>query len=178
MIGTDRSPRVAPAGASFGEALRRHRLAADATQEELAERAELSVRAISDLERGVHRSPRRATARSLARALGLTEDECRDFEALAQPVAGHGGAAADLPLPPTPLVIEGMREWPETGQFVIAGQANPDGTFLMTDDAPERLGFRRGVYQGTIAPDGSVSGSYFEQTQEQSSWEFVAQRSG
>ena len=37
---------------AFGELLRQHRLAAGLTQEELAERARISVRAISDLERG------------------------------------------------------------------------------------------------------------------------------
>jgi transcriptional regulator with XRE-family HTH domain len=42
---------------TFGDLLRRYRLAAGLTQEELAEQAHLSPRAISDLERG------RATAR-------------------------------------------------------------------------------------------------------------------
>ena len=37
-----------------GELVRRHRTAAALSQEALAERAGLSVRAISDLERGVH----------------------------------------------------------------------------------------------------------------------------
>ena len=37
--------------ASFGDLLRGYRVAAGVTQEELAERAGLSVRAISDLER-------------------------------------------------------------------------------------------------------------------------------
>jgi DNA-binding XRE family transcriptional regulator len=41
----------------FGTLLRRYRLAAGLTQEELAERARLSVRAITDLERGARWVP-------------------------------------------------------------------------------------------------------------------------
>ena len=75
-------------------------------------------------------------------------------------------------------VIQGTSSWPETGQFVLAGQVAADGTFLLADDAPERLGFRRGVYQGTIGPDGSVVGTYFEQTQEQTMYPFAGQKTG
>ena len=46
--------------ASFGDLLRRDRLTAGLTQEALAERAGLSVRAISDLERSARRSLYRA----------------------------------------------------------------------------------------------------------------------
>jgi transcriptional regulator with XRE-family HTH domain len=45
------------------------RLPAGLIQEELAEAARVSYRSISDLERGVSRSPRRDTARLLADAL-------------------------------------------------------------------------------------------------------------
>jgi transcriptional regulator with XRE-family HTH domain len=44
---------------SFGVLLRRLRTAAGLTQEELADAAKVSYRSISDLERGVNRSPRR-----------------------------------------------------------------------------------------------------------------------
>ncbi len=56
---------------SFGALLKRYRLATGLTQEELAERAGLSVRAISDLERGLHRSPQKETVNLLADALSL-----------------------------------------------------------------------------------------------------------
>jgi transcriptional regulator with XRE-family HTH domain len=48
--------------------LKHERLAAGLTQEELAERASLSARAISDLERGVKHTPRRQTIELLAAA--------------------------------------------------------------------------------------------------------------
>ncbi|HET6319371.1 MAG TPA: AAA family ATPase, partial [Chloroflexota bacterium] len=60
---------------SFAVLLRRHRAAARLTQEELAERAGLSVRAITDLERGVRRFPYPDTVERLARALQLDVDK-------------------------------------------------------------------------------------------------------
>ena len=45
----------------FGNLLRRYRLAAGMTQDELAERAGLSARGISDLERGARGLPRKDT---------------------------------------------------------------------------------------------------------------------
>jgi transcriptional regulator with XRE-family HTH domain len=57
---------------TFGELLKRHRLAAGLTQEALAERAALSARAVSDLERGVNRAPRRDTVDLLTAALALS----------------------------------------------------------------------------------------------------------
>src|ERR1700674_464884 len=57
---------------TFGEVLKHERLAAGLTQEDLAERASLSARAISDLERGVKQTPRRQTVELLADALRLS----------------------------------------------------------------------------------------------------------
>jgi predicted ATPase/DNA-binding CsgD family transcriptional regulator len=57
--------------ASFAETLRQQRLASGLTQEELAERAGLSVRTISDLERGIKQVPRPSTMRLIVRGLGL-----------------------------------------------------------------------------------------------------------
>jgi tetratricopeptide (TPR) repeat protein/transcriptional regulator with XRE-family HTH domain len=75
---------------SFGDLLRRHRVAAGLTQEELAERAGLSVRAVSDLERGIKSRPHRDTVRLLAEALRLDGPACAAFEA----ARGRGAAAS------------------------------------------------------------------------------------
>jgi predicted ATPase len=61
----------AEADRSFAEILRQYRLAAGLSQEALAERARLSVRGISDLERGARTAPRASTISRLADALGL-----------------------------------------------------------------------------------------------------------
>jgi DNA-binding CsgD family transcriptional regulator/transcriptional regulator with XRE-family HTH domain len=65
---------------SFGALLRHARVAAGLTQEELAERAGLSTRGISDLERGARRTPRRDTLALLAEALQLDEVERRKWQ--------------------------------------------------------------------------------------------------
>lgn len=95
----------------FGELLKRYRLAANLTQEQLAERAGLSVRAISDLERGINRTPRQETLDLLARALALSPHKQTYLLAAARPHAAtaHLHALAtlsrpDMPLPPTRLI--------------------------------------------------------------------------
>ncbi|HCG03201.1 MAG TPA: XRE family transcriptional regulator, partial [Chloroflexi bacterium] len=65
----------------FAVLLRRYRDAAELTQEELAERSGVSVRAISDLERGVKSRPQRATVQLLSHGLGLTDSDRAAFEA-------------------------------------------------------------------------------------------------
>ena len=67
----------------FGELLRNHRLRAALTQEELAQRTGLSVRALGKLESGQTVRPRPVTVRLLAAALGLPESEMTTFVAAA-----------------------------------------------------------------------------------------------
>ena len=96
----------------FGDLVRRHRIAAALSQEALAERAGVSARAISDLERGIHRAPRLETVRMLADALGLDATARGELLDAARPEVTEVGSAARgqfpphaaLPLPPTPLI--------------------------------------------------------------------------
>lgn len=90
----------------FGPHLRRLRLAAGLTQEALAERAEVSPRAISDLERDPERTPRLDTVRLLATALGLDPTEQSGLLAAARPMPPSTPRAdlAALPRPLTPLI--------------------------------------------------------------------------
>ena len=60
--------------AGFGAVLRRHRLTAGLSQEALAERAGLSVRGLSDLERGV-REMSLATLAVVCRKSGTTPNK-------------------------------------------------------------------------------------------------------
>src|ERR1700740_2533183 len=69
---------------SFAGLLRRLRGEAKLTQEELAETAGLSLRAVSDLERGIHRTAGKDTALLLAGALGMTEAAAVLFVAAAR----------------------------------------------------------------------------------------------
>jgi non-specific serine/threonine protein kinase len=100
-------------GPTFGDLLRRYRLAAGLTQEELAERAQISPRAISDLERGQRNRPWRETVDLLATALKLDGAERTRLEAAARrasplaPEATGRRSGGDNPLPrhnlPVPL---------------------------------------------------------------------------
>ena len=83
---------------TFGSLLRRFRLTAGLTQEELAERAGLSTRGVQDLERGVRLVPRAETVRMLADALELDEVARRTLTAAAHPeLAAAPDAACAVP---------------------------------------------------------------------------------
>jgi transcriptional regulator with XRE-family HTH domain len=75
---------VAEPGLSFAALLRQLRAEAQLTQEELAEAADLSPRAVSDLERGIHRTAHKDTAVLLADALGLAGPARERFVAAAR----------------------------------------------------------------------------------------------
>jgi transcriptional regulator with XRE-family HTH domain len=66
----------------FGAELRRQRERARLTQEQLAEKAGLSVNAVSALERGERRRPYPSTVAALAVALGLGDEELRRMRTL------------------------------------------------------------------------------------------------
>jgi transcriptional regulator with XRE-family HTH domain/tetratricopeptide (TPR) repeat protein len=86
----------------FATALRQHRLAAGHSQESLAERAGLSRRGISDLERGLKRAPHLYTVERLADALALDPPQRAAFLAAAR---GQRPAPSSVPrLPALPLV--------------------------------------------------------------------------
>jgi predicted ATPase/DNA-binding XRE family transcriptional regulator len=92
----------------FGEVLRRYRLAAGVTQEELALRAQLSPHAISDLERGARNRPYRETIRLLADALKLSpRDRAALEDAARRPSESNDGTppSSRSPSPPS-------RTWP------------------------------------------------------------------
>lgn len=74
----------------FGSFVRLRRTMAGLTQEELAERAGISVRTVSDLERGVIQHPHPLTARTLAQALELAGDDQTDFLLAAHKPASGG----------------------------------------------------------------------------------------
>jgi predicted ATPase/transcriptional regulator with XRE-family HTH domain len=98
---------------SFGVVLRSLRRDAGLSQEALAERANISWRTISDLERGIKRKPQQETRRLLADALGLSPDDRAQFDAAARGernvtlsiVAVPPPPASDLlPVPLAPLL--------------------------------------------------------------------------
>src|SRR5215470_16913507 len=91
---------------SFGLVLQQYRVAAGLSQEELAERAGLSRRGITDLERGARRSPHPATVRRLAEALRLAEPD-RLSLAVAARAATRTARTSVVPQQPPSVSNEG-----------------------------------------------------------------------
>ncbi|MFD9902822.1 helix-turn-helix domain-containing protein [Streptomyces sp. NPDC059063] len=97
--------------ASFAELLKRHRSRCGLTQQQLADFATLSVRAIRDLESGRVRRPRRESVGLLADALRLSDPERQQLHAaggspvdLRDALLGLPASSAPpaLPVPPAP----------------------------------------------------------------------------
>jgi tetratricopeptide (TPR) repeat protein/transcriptional regulator with XRE-family HTH domain len=109
---------------AFGTLLRRYRRAAGLTQEQLAEHAALSLRSISDLERGVPHVPRKETVALLAEALALAPPDSRAFTAAAHRLAAPAPAIATLPSVATPQFVGRTREL-ATLERHLAGEGPP-----------------------------------------------------
>jgi tetratricopeptide (TPR) repeat protein/DNA-binding XRE family transcriptional regulator len=115
---------------TFGMLLKRYRLASGLTQAELAERAGLSPEAVSALERGVNRAPRKDTVTLLADALALPEQERalleragRQHKAAARPLVLSTPGSPGFQGTPTPLV--GRRQEMSLVQQLVDGILPP-----------------------------------------------------
>jgi predicted ATPase/DNA-binding XRE family transcriptional regulator len=92
-------------GARFGSLLRGFRQAQTLSQETLAERSGLSVRGVSDLERGLKARPHLETVRLLAEGLGLNQADRAALIAAARPAqVSHRIVPSTLPEFPTAII--------------------------------------------------------------------------
>jgi LuxR family maltose regulon positive regulatory protein len=92
--------------ASLGALLRRYRVAAELSQEALAEKAHMSARGISDLERGVRSKPYRGTIGQLADALQLNASERAALEDAARRVRDEAPSLAQREvIPETDILL-------------------------------------------------------------------------
>ncbi|MEU6106474.1 ATP-binding protein [Streptomyces flaveolus] len=89
-----------PVTGGFGTLVHRLRTEAGLSQEELAHAAGVSVRALSDMERGRTRGPQRRTVQALAAVLGLDEAGARELEHTASLGRPRRVRTTDAP-PPT-----------------------------------------------------------------------------
>lgn len=157
----------------FGDLLRRCRLAAELTQEALAERAGLSVRGIQDLERGVRSAPRMDTVRLLADALRLRDDARAAFRAAARKPSSSE-ATGELParrftaLPAQPTSLIGREKIaahvrqellrPDVRLVTLTGPAGTGKTRLavaVASDLHDR--FEHGAVFVDLAPLGDAN---------------------
>ena len=129
---------------TFGTLLREFRDRAGLTQEEVAERAGLSVDAIGLLERGERKRPQRFTVERLAAALPLDPDELARFEAAARRRGvEQRERALELPFPSTPLIgrerdveaVERMLRRPATRLVTLTGPGGSGKTRLAIEVA-------------------------------------------
>ncbi len=136
--------------ATFSELLRQYRRLANLTQEELAERAGISTRSVSDLERGISRAPHTDTVQLLARAFGLTGQERDTFLAVAHPspIPSVVSQTAPLELPPLPTALTSLigREREEAG---IVHLLQREDVRLLTLTGPAGVGKTRLALQVT-----------------------------
>ena len=124
---------------TFAALLRRHRLAAGLTQEALAESAGLSVRGISDLERGVNRAPYVATILRLGDALRLSEEQRAELETSISRRRGSATEHAVLELPEQFTSLLGR----ETEVAAAAHLLRWEGRRLLTLTGPGGVGKTR-----------------------------------
>ncbi|WP_340684089.1 NB-ARC domain-containing protein [Amycolatopsis coloradensis] len=85
------------AATTFKVLLKGYRVRAGLTQEELAEGSGVSVRAISDMERGIAKSPQRRTIEALAAPLSLTDEELTGLQKVARQGRTSTPAPAGIP---------------------------------------------------------------------------------
>ncbi len=152
--------------ACFGYLLRQHRLVSGLTQEELAERSGLSVRAIGDLECGRVLRPLTRTVQMLADGLTLTERDRENFARAAVELPGNAqvsGSAnhAELSLKPGhSLPLTGIGTWGAS----IAARQLPPGLPCFTGRSSElaaldQLLARCDRQSGTLAKVAAISGT-------------------
>jgi transcriptional regulator with XRE-family HTH domain len=133
-------------GLDFGGLLRRLRDEAGLTQDELAEAAQVSQRAISDLERGINRTARKETALLLAEALGLDGPARELFIAAARGRAPVGEVlAARQGRPPRAFAAAATRGLPrDTAAFI--GREAELARLVGAIDGPSGNGGAMGIH--------------------------------
>ena len=140
----------------LGRMLRRYRTSAALTQEELAERAGVSVRTLSDVERGLRGSVHPGTAERLADALGLREAERRRFEAAARSRRGPPRSAG-APVPGVPALLPPMIGRDDEREALVSAFTT-GGVRLLTVTGPGGVGKTRLGIDVAEAVTGSYGG--------------------
>jgi predicted ATPase/transcriptional regulator with XRE-family HTH domain len=148
---------------SLAALLKRDRLATGLTQEELAERAKVSVRAISDLERGVRQAPHKDTLTLLIAAMGLSAEDAEQLRdaarrthsrrtaAPAAAVAGKRAGAALTEIPTSLTALIGR----EHEEGVIVHALTATDIRLLTLTGPAGIGKTRLAEQVALNMQGA-----------------------
>jgi predicted ATPase/DNA-binding XRE family transcriptional regulator len=140
---------------TLGVALKNLRAAAGMTQEELADRAGISARTVSDVERGLRIVVHSDTARRLASALGLGKQDRARFDAIARGLVVNTQPPGDLPTPPTRL----LGRAPEL-ESITARLQDPD-VRLLTLTGPGGIGKTRLALEAAVQVRALFGGGVF-----------------
>jgi transcriptional regulator with XRE-family HTH domain len=143
---------------SFGDLLRSLRHAANLSQEELAQRAHLSVKAVGALERGERLRPYPNTVRALAEALGASsEARTALMDSAARRDAGSGDSGGDAsPARPAPVERAVPLTPTEAEQQAAAWEIYVE---LVTRTAVVELGDGQGTLREALASLHSLFGA-------------------
>ncbi|WP_176984744.1 BTAD domain-containing putative transcriptional regulator [Asanoa ishikariensis] len=127
--------------AYVGAAIHRHRSAAGLTQQELARRAGLSVRAVRDIEQGRIGRPRSRSVRGLLDALALSVQEHEALLSVLTAAGGSGGQLRIGVLGPLDVVVNGspLDIRSERQRTVVALLALQHGRTVPVDDFVDAL---------------------------------------
>jgi predicted ATPase/DNA-binding XRE family transcriptional regulator len=142
----------------FATLVRTLRTASGLTQAELAERAGISERTVSDLERGLRATVYPATARQLAAALRVGDEDLAVFLSTAQlgrPVPVLTDQRARLPTPITRLVGR------ETDVATVIGLLRDPRERLITLLGPGGIGKTRLAVEAAVLTENDFSGGSF-----------------
>ncbi|MGE3798195.1 MAG: helix-turn-helix domain-containing protein, partial [Thermomicrobiales bacterium] len=156
---------------SLGDLIRRYRLSAGLSQEDLAERAGLSVRGISDLERGRRLSPHMETLRLLSDGLGLADEARAALIAAARPELTAQASAVGIAEQPQPASEPRVRALPTPPTALVGqsdliarlvGHISENGVRLVTLTGPGGVGKTRvGLEAGRLLADSFADGALF-----------------
>jgi predicted ATPase/DNA-binding XRE family transcriptional regulator len=150
----------------FARTIRDYRVRTGLSQEELAERAGVSTRAVSDMDRGLRRNPRPETLRLIADALGLESEDRARFFASAHTVPDEGtranprvgpnpGVARPAPSRSLPHPLDVLIGRKGDIEAIVALLAN-EQTRLVTLTGPGGVGKTR----LSLAVASSIAGDY------------------
>jgi predicted ATPase/transcriptional regulator with XRE-family HTH domain/Tfp pilus assembly protein PilF len=152
--------------------LKHFRVTTGLTQDELAERARISVRAISDLERGVRRAPHKDTLLLLADALSLDEENRTLLLETAREARAGGASPTSLASSlAVPVAVPCSREIPaaltpligrERDEALVAHLLSQEDVRLLTLTGPAGIGKTRLAAQvATTLRDRFADGAVF-----------------
>ena len=154
-----------PQDDSFGDLLRMYRRRSGLSQTELAERARISSRAISDLERGVRSRAYHPTVEALAVALSLGDDERERFTSAVRRARSMPRTRGRIPADVHEQRVQALMDLVLSGEHRLICVVGPPGSgkTRLANDASRLLAERQSVRTDYLSLEGCARASELEQ---------------